>query len=159
MYQSDTFSVTLPRIHREPRSAFTIIELLVAITLTLILMGVVAQVFSLVGETVTNNRSIIEMIDRHRSATDRMQSDLQGHTVHTLPWRRAEASEGYIVLYEGPARDANPERASFVQSDPRLMELVKSLDGHRSMVMGDVDDVLALTTRSRGAPLYRPLWR
>ncbi|NQU10196.1 prepilin-type N-terminal cleavage/methylation domain-containing protein, partial [bacterium] len=46
---------------------YTIVELLMATTLTLILMGVVATIFAAVSRSVHQSRAVLEMNDRMRA--------------------------------------------------------------------------------------------
>jgi hypothetical protein len=123
------------------------VELLVTIAVIGVLLLPITRVFKMVGGTINDNRLMIETIDRLRAASDLLQGDLQGHTVHTLPWRFPEANEGYLVYYEGPARDLFPERASEISSDENLMQWVTGAGGGRTMILGDVDDVLISVNR------------
>jgi len=125
--------------HRSPRRrGMTLIEMLVATTITLIMMGLVAQLFGVFGQGVTGSRSVIELTDQMRSVGWRLRQDLGGVTAPTLPPRRPEAAEGYFELLEGPATDANAS-AITVTSDT-------------TSLTADCDDVLMFTTRSPGAP-------
>jgi len=144
---------------RGPRG-LTLVEMLVAMTLTLLLMGAVAQIFGTLGKGVNGSRSTAELGARMRSAAHRLQQDLAGMTVDPQPPVRPEADTGYLEIIEGPESDqvtylsgtrfdkaagsvvngkwvgtANPY-ATAVGSDDRLV--------------GDVDDVLLFTTRSTG---------
>jgi prepilin-type N-terminal cleavage/methylation domain-containing protein len=120
------------------RHGMTLIEMLVATTITLIMMGLVAQLFGVFGQGVTGSRSVIELTDQMRSVGWRLRQDLGGVTAPTLPTRRPEAAEGYFELLEGPATDANAS-AITVTSDT-------------TSLTADCDDVLMFTTRSPGAP-------
>jgi prepilin-type N-terminal cleavage/methylation domain-containing protein len=120
------------------RRGMTLIEMLVATTITLIMMGLVAQLFGVFGQGVTGSRSVIELTDQMRSVGWRLRQDLGGVTAPTLPPRRPEASEGYFELLEGPATDTNAS-AITVTSDT-------------TSLTADCDDALMFTTRSPGAP-------
>lgn len=122
-----------PRCH-----GMTLIEMLVATTITLIMMGLVAQLFGVFGQGVTGSRSVIELTDQMRAVGWRLRQDLGGVTAQMLPPRRPEAAEGYFELLEGPATDAN---ASSITAS-----------GDTTSLTADCDDVLMFTTRSPGAP-------
>jgi prepilin-type N-terminal cleavage/methylation domain-containing protein len=123
---------SLPRASR----GFTLIEMLVALAITLIMMGAVVTLFGVITESVSGSRSAIEMSDRLRGARNQLQLDLQGATATMRPPLRPENDEGYLEIIEGPINDG-----TFVQPPLTAPPL-----------FGDVDDVLMLTTRSRGAP-------
>jgi hypothetical protein len=74
------------------------------------------------------------MSERLRAARNRLQTDLQGATADMRPPLRPEADQGYFELIEGPMNDAQWTSST------------------TASVMGDVDDVLMFTTRSRGEP-------
>ena len=121
------------RSARRPiRSGMTLIEMLVATAATLILMGALAQVFSVFGSAVSNSRSMIEQDSRLRSVAWRLRSDLAGATARMLPPLKPEAGEGYFEIIEGPQSDA------------------AAADGTTTLA-GDIDDVLLFTTQSSEA--------
>jgi prepilin-type N-terminal cleavage/methylation domain-containing protein len=121
-----------------PRRGMTLVEMLVATTITLIMMGLVAQLFGVFGQGVTGSRSVIELTDQMRSVGWRLRQDLGGATATMLPPRRPEADEGYFELLEGPATDTS------------TTSLVSQND--TTALTGDCDDALLFTTRSPGAP-------
>jgi prepilin-type N-terminal cleavage/methylation domain-containing protein len=55
------------------RHGMTLIEMLVATTITLIMMGLVAQLFGVFGQGVTGSRSVIELTDQMRSVGWRLR--------------------------------------------------------------------------------------
>lgn len=133
------------------RRAFTIIELLVAMVITLIMMGAVATLFGLITSGVQDARATIEMTERVRSATWRLQKDLDGATTVMLPPRRPESDEGYFEIIEGSLND----RLVFDPSVPATpVDLATASAGMlaRFSRFGDTDDVLMFTTRTRGEP-------
>jgi hypothetical protein len=112
--------------------------MLVALAVTLMMMGAVITVFGFIGERVTDSRGIIETTDRLRSAAHRLREDLTSITVDAIPWQRPEAGQGYLEILEGPLRDYAPDANGNVSVIPG----------------GDTDDVLMFTVRSEGEP-YR----
>lgn len=125
------------RDHGAPRG-MTLVEMLVAMTLTLLLMGAVAQVFGMLGQGVNGSRSMAELNDRLRAAGQRLRQDLAGITVDPTPPVRPELNSGYLEIIEGPLTDDSTRNAwtPAATSDNRLV--------------GDVDDVLLFTTLSPG---------
>ena len=125
------------RRHLAPRG-ITLVEMLVALAVTLLMMGAVITVFGFIGERVTDSRGIIETNQRLRSAAHRLREDLTSITVDAIPWQRPEAGQGYLEILEGPLRDYAPDA-----------------NGNLSVLPGgDTDDVLMFTIRSEGEP-YR----
>lgn len=115
------------------RRGMTLVEMMVAVTATLILMGAVAQVFSVFGSAVSNSRSMLELDSRLRVVANRLRTDLKGATARTLPPLSPDTAEGYFEIVEGPWRES---------------DVGDSADVART----DIDDVLLFTTRSPAAP-------
>ena len=88
--------------------AFTLIEVLVAMAVTLILMGIVVTIFGAIGTGVSNSRAAMDMSDQLRTAKNRLQTDLAGVTAQMLPPRRPESGEGYFEIVDGPAGRLRP---------------------------------------------------
>ncbi|NLE37769.1 MAG: hypothetical protein GX621_07065 [Pirellulaceae bacterium] len=126
------------------RGAYTLVEILVSTTLSLIMLAGVAVVFGTVGDSIANSRAALEMVDRLRSAQQRLARDLEGVTVRTTLSRgpqyrpKSENEEGYFEYGEGTGtltgvnsgRDGNPTDTT----------------------VGDFDDVLMFTTQSVDRP-------
>ena len=80
--------------------AYTLVEVLVALTLTLILMTAVVRVFSGVGTAISASRRALETFDRVRAAAATLRSDLQGVTAAMNPPARPEDGKGYLEIVE-----------------------------------------------------------
>ncbi|MFZ4079422.1 MAG: PilW family protein, partial [Microbacteriaceae bacterium] len=119
--------------HRMTRRGMTLVEMMVAVTATLILMGAVAQVFSVFGSAVSNSRAMLELDSRLRVVANRLRTDLKGITACTLPPRSPDTAEGYFEIIEGPWKESDVG------------------DG-ADVARTDVDDVLLFTARSPSAP-------
>ncbi|MEM6329482.1 MAG: hypothetical protein AAF790_04445 [Planctomycetota bacterium] len=95
-----------------PRSAgrggLTLVEMLVAMALTLVLMGSVVSIFANVSGSVSNRRATIEMLTEVRSVRALLQRDLAGATCPGVPWQRPDSNHGYIEVIEGPRSDFAP---------------------------------------------------
>jgi hypothetical protein len=113
----------------------TLIEMLVATTMTLIIMGVVAQLFGMMGQGLTGSRNVLDLDARLRGAAYTLRTDLAGLTVETLPPVSAEKDSGYLEIIEGPVSDLSAPQA-----------------GNVTTLTADWDDVLMFTTRSFGDP-------
>jgi prepilin-type N-terminal cleavage/methylation domain-containing protein len=147
-----------PRAHA-PRG-MTLVEMLVAMTLTLLLMGAVAQIFGMLGQGVNGSRSMAELNDRLRAAGYRLRQDLGGITVDPTPPVRPELNSGYLEIIEGPESDQitylsgarfDKWNGAVVSGkwvgDPNPYAAVVGSDDR---LVGDIDDVLLFTTRSSG---------
>jgi len=119
--------------HALSRAGMTLVEMLVATTATLILMGAVAQIFSVFGSAVTNSRSMIESDARMRTVAWRLRSDLAGATARPIPPLSPASGEGYLEIIEGPLNDASAAAGT-------------------TTLAADVDDVLLFTTRATDTP-------
>ena len=109
----------------------TLVEMLVAMTMTLIVMGIVAQLFGFIAMTLSRSRNTIEMSTDVRSVANLLRRDLAGLTVKTLPPAAADGDCGYLEVLEGSASD---QSAGFAQ------------------LTGDCDDAVLFTTRSIDGP-------
>ena len=119
------------RWHAAARSGMTLIEMLIATTITLIIMGIVAQLFSVLGRSVSDNRTATTMSEQLRGVAQMLRKDLAGLTVATLPPVRPESDSGYLEIIEGVATDASAGVAALT---------------------ADFDDVIMFTTKSFGQP-------
>ena len=113
------------------RGGMTLVEMLVATAVTLILVGLVVQLFGVVGNSVTASRSLLESTDQLRSTAFRLRTDLSGITAVPLPPAKPESDRGYLEIIEGPTTDVSAAPYG---------------------ILGDYDDVLMFTTRSQGGP-------
>ena len=129
------------------RRGFTLVELLVAMALSLVIILAVTQVFRLVGDNVLAGRAMVEMAGQLRSAADQLQRDLGGLTVPVRPWPETSAGAGYFEYYEGPFWDLGlGPAAAGVAPTPRV------IPWYSESSVGDIDDVLMFTTRTSGTP-------
>lgn len=115
----------------------TLIEMLVATTMTLIIMGVVAQLFGFVGNGVSASRAALEMSAQLRVVSHALRTDLGGITVETVPPVRVDSETGYLEIIEGAGGDYK-------------YDVNNAFDA--TTLVGDVDDVLMFTTQSIGKP-------
>ena len=110
-------------------------ELLIATTISIMVMGATVTLFGVVGERINGGRAMIEVADRLRSTQNLLLRDLKGATASFLPWEQPSAGAGYFEILKGPVpnnRDANPKKSS--------------------TLVGYTQDVLMLTTRARDVP-------
>ena len=129
--------------YRSPR-AFTLIEILVATALTLLMMAAVVRIFGLVGQSVSDSRSMVETNDRLRAAAARLQLDLEGVTVTMLPPRSPADDEGYFECIEGVLGVTTP----IFGSSGVAVDATNNPD----TTVADFDDKLMFTTRSLDKP-------
>ncbi len=176
------------RRNRRRASAFTLVEMLVAMAVTLILIGALSQAFAIVGQTVAQGRAAIELSGNLRSVANQLQEDLTGVTVAVRPWTEDRAGEGYLEVVEGPMsaswqdtstgtwthfiassdkdwdgngiketrQDADASGVDDVWQDADSNTVADILESDLALATqthyGDIDDVLAFTTRNAVTP-------
>ena len=150
--------------------------MLVAMAITLVMMGAVVTLFANVSNSVRDRRATIEMSGQLRHARNMLQQDLQGATCPGLTWRRPEENQGYIEIIEGPYREGNasalldydpddtsthdrcnPEIDHTTSIIPTSNLLDTTATGKSKWVtdgagLGDGDDILMLTVRNEHEP-------
>jgi prepilin-type N-terminal cleavage/methylation domain-containing protein len=119
------------------RTGFSLTELLVAMTITLMVMAAVASLFGVFGRAVSQSQATVELAGKLRASAWQMRQDLGGVTLPLVPWTTPESNEGYFELIEGPQRDAT-------------LAIVSG--STTANLEGDTDDMLLFTTRSLGGP-------
>jgi len=115
------------------QGGFTLVEMLVAASITLVIMGAVASLFGTFGRSASQTQKIIELTGTMRSAAWQLRKDLAGITVDPRPPLAPEANAGYLEIIEGPLSDNSAATGT-------------------SNIVADVDDILLFTTRSLGDP-------
>ena len=126
------------------RRGYTLVELLIATTLTLVMMGGVAAVFGTIGTSVSASRAGLETADALRAAAQRLQTDLDGVTASINPPAKPEDNRKYFEYTEGGAIgwSAPGEVARNTDNIPDTPD----------STVGDNDDMLMFTTRSKAEP-------
>ncbi len=125
------------------RGGFTLVEMLVATTLAILLIGAVAVMFGKVAEGITDSRSMLESAERLRLAETRLQMDLAGITATVNPPLKPEKNEGYFEYIEGPVGVVAGAYPVAVNIDN---------GGQPDLTVGDIDDILMFTMRTTGKP-------
>ena len=137
------------------RSGFTLLEVLIALSITLILLGLVMEMFTRVSAGIHSSRAGMELSDQLRHAKNRLIQDLRGATAPTVPPLDPTMDLGYFEYVEGP-RVANSQFAANSVGGDRGENLGGNWYTSRgsnnnnavNSVIGDVDDILMFTTRS-----------
>jgi len=122
--------------HPHRRSGLTLVEILIALTMTLIVLGTMMTAFRFASEEMQNGRALIELANRARVVEDHLRTDLGSLTVETRVYDGTDEPNGYFEYIEGAIRDS-----SFVPSNDSFQ--------------GDCDDVLCFTARSTDGVLFR----
>lgn len=120
------------------RRAFSLTELLVAMTIALIVMASVAQLFGVFGRGLSGSQATVELSARMRAAGWQLRKDLAGVTCDVVPWLAPEADAGYFEYIEGPRNDRNAATSNARHGTTDLE--------------ADTDDVLMFTSQAMGEP-------
>ena len=121
------------------KRGMTIIELMIAITLTVVIISLMVYAFRNASEEMSRGRAEMEMHTQLRPVLETLRQDLQNATCQPRPRGIAEQPSGYFELVEGTA------------------EFDDSYATEIHNFLGDSDDVLALTVRSHERP-FRGRW-
>ena len=159
------------------RGGFTLVEMLIAMAITLVMIGAVVTLFANISNSVRNRRAVIEMSGQLRHARNMLQQDLQGATCNGLVWQRPDENQGYIEIIEGPQREG--QASVLVDGDASQQRLRVRITIRRSTIgprscrraicrlptitgqedwltdggsLGDYDDILMLTVRNEHEP-------
>jgi hypothetical protein len=119
------------------RHGLSLIEIMIALTMTLIVLGAMMTAFQTVSRSMQSGRAMIELASRIRNIESTLRSDLGNLTVEPRPYTTTIPS-GYFQIVEGPRNDSTM-RATV------------------SNVIGDVDDTLSMTIQTKGR-LFRGRW-
>ncbi len=105
------------------RRGLTLIEIMIALTMTLIVLGAMMQAFQYASGQMQMGRATMEMANRLRSAEELLRSDLKNLTVEPRPYTGVANPNGYFEIIDGSMRDKSNAAAD-------------------NSYLGDVDDVI-----------------
>ncbi len=115
------------------RSGLTLIEILIALTMTLIVLGAMMTAFAYASQQMQMGRATMEMANRLRVAEEILRSDLAHATVDPRPYTESTIPNGYWEYVEGI-----------------WFPWISGLTG--TDYLGDIDDIWAATVRSDTRP-------
>ena len=131
---------------RRKPAGYTLIEVLIGVTLTLILLSVMIRAFTVAGDAISKGRAVMELSGELRSASETLRHDLRSATVRFLPWSATGTDEGYFEMFEGPTRDNSFIGATDATNNNAILNSY-----------GDGDDMIMLTARNLDHP-YQGLY-
>ena len=162
------------------RRGFTLVEMMIAMVLTLIMVWAIAEFYARVGEVVKDGRAMIDQRSAMRTATQRMIEDLSLVTVVPAPPAEDETTPipgnpsqrlsvygvGYLDIFEGLGSDADPEGNGIDiipaggNGIPDIADDLAPANGVPDFIentlapslLGDIDDYIGFTMRSAGEP-------
>jgi hypothetical protein len=112
----------------------TLVEMLVAMAASLLIMSAVAQVFGVLGRTVSSSANVQEMNGDLRSAARLLRQDLTGLTVDPNPPVSAAKDLGYLEIVEGTAKDGTTVMADY--DDALMFTSTNLTEPFRGLVNG-----------------------
>lgn len=124
------------------KCGFTILEVLIALTASLLLMLGLTRAFKLIGDSITSSQSELSLANTLREVTFRMRDEVGELTTTFSAPQSSTANAGYFTYYEGPWTDATTAIVNGRSSISTGIYFPTSR-------YGDLDDYLAFTTRSR----------
>ena len=155
----------------------TLIEMLVALAVTLVMMAAVVNLFANMSASIRNRRAAIETGSQLRQVRNRLAMDLSGATCRGSTWQDPAENQGYIEIIEGEWSDKNPSSqilpanvntTNGIDTTISLIPASQAFDSETGAVpgglnigagavtdgraLGDWDDILALTVRSESDP-------
>ncbi|MEM6689648.1 MAG: prepilin-type N-terminal cleavage/methylation domain-containing protein [Planctomycetota bacterium] len=92
-------------MNRKHSTGFTLVELLVAMTVTLLLMAALSRSFATIGKSVEEGRARVDQVSKLRDVTFRLRTDLRSITTEAEPPVPLDSNRGYFFYYEGPTTD------------------------------------------------------
>ncbi|MDA1180606.1 MAG: prepilin-type N-terminal cleavage/methylation domain-containing protein, partial [Planctomycetota bacterium] len=112
---------------RRARRGLTLIEMLIAVVLTLIVVFALVRVFQMLGDNVRDTKAILEMSGQLRTFLSQLQEDLDSRTVTVRSYADPEAAPGYFELIEGIATDRDVDGDGQIPLDGDGDNLLNSL--------------------------------
>lgn len=136
-------------LKRRFASAFTLVELLVSMALTLIIVYAIAEFYARVGTSVRNGRALIELRGQLRNVSQKLQSDLNSMTVKGVPGVDEAAGLGYLEIHEGYRRDWDCDANGTADYQQAITDNWPS--SSITDLLGDADDIISGTIQSSSA--------
>jgi len=128
------------------RSGVSLVEMLVAMTVSLIMIYALLHAFAYVINFVTAGRAMVEASGQVRGASYHLTNDLRHLTAPVRAWHDRESMTGYFEYIEGLGYDYDPVMG-FVAA-----QMLPPGTQVSNTSVGDFDDVLAMTVSSKGQP-------
>lgn len=130
------------------RSGMTLIEVLIATTLTLLMMLSLAQGFKTLSESVSAGRSKLTLSDQLRGISTLLRNDLEGITVNSDTPQSSLARTGYFKYYDGPLSDSSATLFNYLP----VGDVEKRVGASR---WGDIDDIVMFTSKAKDGEWFR----
>ena len=150
------------------KSGYTLIEILVAVTLMMLLMLGVTSLFSSIGSSLNDTQSTLALTTKIRGVKTRLAKDLTMLTVDPsqTPPVKFGTSQGYLCIIEGMGagydritKDSNGNQIAIWNASPFSTSDIacnpESVDNPYDNTVGDTDDVIMFTARAPAGEPFR----
>lgn len=117
------------------RTGLTLVEIMIALTMTLVVLFAMMQAFQYASTEIARGRASLELSNQLRGAINTLRTDLNGVTVDVRPHTEFVEPNGYLEIVEGPQRDYGRDRNT-----------LEGIGGNN--FVGDYDDIIAFTSRN-----------
>ncbi|MCR9208920.1 MAG: prepilin-type N-terminal cleavage/methylation domain-containing protein, partial [bacterium] len=91
------------------RDGFTILEVMIALTASLLLLLSLTKAFKLIGDQITESQAEVELSSTLRDTTFRLREELRRATASMVPASNGSddplTTDGYLTYHEGPFTD------------------------------------------------------
>ena len=131
------------------RNGLSLIEVLIALTMTLIVLIAMMQAFKFASGEMAKGRASVELTNKLRTIEDLLRADLRSLTVDVRPHYNSSSSpKGYFEIVDGKAVDVNyiPTQTGGVANPANVNRSIVNL------AMGDYDDIVSGTIRTSTTP-------
>lgn len=137
---------------RTSKSGLTLIEVLIATTITLLMMLALAQGFKTLSQTVSEGRAKLVLSDQLRGLSQLIRSDLDGRTTDSSTPQSGLLPAGYFKYYDGPISDSTAALFNHLPTTVVGSTVETRLSASR---WGDVDDILMFTAKASPGQVFR----
>ncbi len=146
------------------RSAYTLVELMVGVTLSLVLLIAVTDMFRNIGDTINETQATLNMAQNLNNVALQLRADLGGSQVNVdnldalarkpslLATNPDAPGDGYLEISEGQGAPPNvianravPDAGKFLPTS--MTAYSPDSADNRDLTVGDVDDILAFTIK------------
>lgn len=144
------------------RFALTLIEVMLAMTLSLVMMLALAATFKLVGDRITKSQSDLDLSGNIREIAATLRQEMRRSTLGGNLNPPVSDGSGYLVYHEGPMTSQTASQVSLGLLETELQqrinaqeltqgqanEILSSTDYFQFNRYGDLDDYLAFTANA-----------
>ena len=130
------------------RSGLTLIEVMIATTITLLMMLALAQGFKTLSESVSAGRAKLTLGDQLRGVSSLLRSDLSSVTVDSSAPQSFRSPSGYFKYYDGPISDFTATLFNYLPTGT----VEQRLGANR---WGDIDDIVMFTMEAKEGEWFR----